>query len=404
MRYRYLAVGKDGARAEGAMEAPDEAAVLAALTAKGLTPLSVRRSRFLAALGAERRVLGARITLTDKIFLTRYLSLMLRVNTDLFKAINILIADFRKPAMKAILTEIRGALERGQPFYATFARHREQFSPVFVNMIKAGEASGTLERVLADLSRSLDREKAFKGKLRSALVYPAILFVLSVVIVFFLLTFALPKIAGIFEGGGIEPPLFSRVVFGVGLFLGNYIGLFLLTFGVLAVGLALVAWRTSWGRRAWQRLVYRTPLVRNFLSKISLERFASVMSSLLRSGLPITEAIETTADAVGQAELRDALQRIARQGVARGVSLGESFGREPVFPAVVRNLVAISERAGHLDEVLATLAEFYEGEIDTGLKTFIAFVEPIMLLFIGMVVGVIALSIIVPIYQLVGQF
>lgn len=404
MKYTYIAIQPNGQKMEGAFEAQSEGEVLAMLAGKGWRPLSVKSSSFMRVLGGERRIIGQKVTLTDRIFLARYLALMLKVGTDLFKAIDILIADFKRPAIKAILGEIRSSLERGQPFYSTFARYPQYFSPVFVNMIKAGESSGTLERVLEDLSASLEREKAFKGKVRSALVYPIILLALSLVIVVFLLSFALPKIAGIFEGGGITPPTFSRVVFAVGLFLGKYIFWLLSIFALLAGSCALFFWKSKIGRRVWRRMLYRTPFIRTLLHQIAIQRFAAVFSSLLRSGLSITEALETTADAVFEQDIRDALVRISREGVTKGVSLGEAFKREPSFPSVVRNLIAISEKAGHLDEVLATLASFYETEIDAALKTFISFVEPIMLLFIGLVVGVIALSIIVPIYQLVGQF
>ncbi len=404
MKFHYVAAAWNGKIVEDTLEAKSQDEVLSFLATKGLRPISVKTSNFLQAFGGNKSIFAKKINLTDKMFLTRYLALMLRVNTDLFRAIDILIADFRKPALKAILQEVRANLERGQPFYTTFEKYPQFFSAVFTNMIKAGESSGMLEKVLNDLSISLEKEKALKGKVKAALIYPIILIVLSVVIVTFLLTFALPKIAGIFEGSSIKPPLFSRIVFAIGLFLGNYIWIILIAAVIIVGGLALFFTKSVAGRRLLHKILYRTPFIKTLLQKIAIQRFTSVFGSLLRAGLPVNESLETTADAVTQEEVSEALHRIGRQGIAKGVSLGESFRKETVFPSVVTNLIAISEKGGRLDEILKTLSDFYEVEIDASLKTLIAFVEPIMLMIMGLVVGMIALSLIVPIYQLVGQF
>lgn len=404
MKFHYIAVQSDGRSIEGDLVVPSRGHVLAYLAEKGLRPISIQQRGAFASGGAARAFFGQKITITDKIFLTKYLSLMLKVGTGLFKAIDILIADFRKPALKAFLGEVRTALERGEPFYTTFARHDKFFSPVFVNMVKAGETSGNLEKVFFDLSTSLEKEKALTGKVRAALVYPTLLLAVALVILIFLVTVALPKIAGVFAGSGFELPLFSRLVFAVGLFLNRYAWVVLGTFfgGGIAAGVFL--FKTPAGKRVAHRIVGRVPVIANIIRRIAIQRFASILSSLLRSGMPITDALEITADAVGEPEMREGLRRISREGVSRGLTLGDAFRREVAFPLVVTNLIAISEKAGHLDDILATLAEFYESEIDAALKTFVAFIEPAMLVLIGGVVGLIALSIIVPIYQLVGQF
>jgi type II secretory pathway component PulF len=216
--------------------------------------------------------------------------------------------------------------------------------------------------------------------------------------------FALPKIANVFIEGGFEPPAFSKAVFSVGLFLGGN-GAFVFGFlFVLLLG-CFIAYRAS---RAFKRflinLVSSVPLVREVMKKIALQRFANILSSLIRSGIPITDGLEITSSAVGNPELQDALFRISREGLGKGLTVGEAFRREPFFPLTVVNLMAISERAGHLEEVLFTLADFYEKEIDSAIKTLVSFLEPVLLLFIGVIIGVIALSIIIPIYQLTTQF
>jgi type II secretory pathway component PulF len=327
---------------------------------------------------------------------------MLKVGIDLFQAINILLADFEKSTLRALLSEIRDNLERGQPFYATFSHYPQYFSAVFINLIKSGESSGNLEGVFNDLTTSLEKEKDLRSKIKAAIVYPSMLFVLSFLILLFLCTFALPKLANVFSGGGFQPPLFSRIVFGVGLFINEYIWIIL----ILGAGLVVVIWlfaRSQTGQRFLANVILHTPVVKKVIYNLALQHFATTLCSLLRAGVPILEALRITADTVGHPGVRDSILRIANEGVAKGLTLGEAFRRETVFPFVVTNLVAISEKAGHLDEILETLGRFYETEIDASLKTAVTFIEPVLLLFIGVVIGAIALAIIIPVYQLVGQ-
>lgn len=402
MKFSYRAADQTGKVVEGTLEAENTGAVLESLAAKGLRPISVSAEKTVER--KTRSIFGQSISVTDKIFLTRYLALMLRVGTDLFKAINILIANFDKAIVKSLLLEIRTNLEKGQPFYQTFSAYPKYFSPVFVNLVKAGEASGNLEKVFEDLSVNLEKEHELQSKIRSALIYPVILFVLSLFVLLFLISFALPRIASVFQGGGFEPPLFSKIVFTVGLFVGNNIGIILGALAVVIFGGWIFIAKTLAGKRFISALLNVLPVVRTVVYKIALQRFAATLSSLMGAGLPILESLNITADAVVHPGIQDALRRVAKDGVTKGLTLGEAFGREPIFPPVVTNLVAISEKAGHLDQVLKTLADFYDSEISAAVKNLVAFIEPLLLVLIGGVIGLIALSILVPIYQLVTQF
>jgi len=403
MQFHYTAFQPDGKVIEANVDASDQAEVLAFLAKRGLRPISVKAIAPIGESG-RGRFFGQKITVTDKIFLTKYLGLMLKVGTDLFKAIDILIADFDKPSIKAFMLEIRSSLERGQPFHSTFAKYPQYFSPVFVNLLKAGESSGNLNQVLEDLNRSLEKENDLRGKLRAAFIYPVLLIGMAVAILTFLVTFALPRVAEVFSGGGFEPPIFSRIVFAIGLFLGKYIWFILGVGAVLITGLVFFFKKTKTGRLLFSRILARTPIIRSVVNRLATQRFASTFGSLLKSGLPILDAIEITAEAVGEERMKESLRRISREGIAKGITVGDAFKREKMFPAVVSNLIAVSEKAGHLDEILTTLSEFYESEIDSSVKSLVSFIEPALLLAIGVVVAVIALAIIVPIYELVGQF
>ena len=387
---------------EDQVTAKDIGEVLDLLTTHNLKPVSIKPVR--RSVLTAKSIFKGRITLTDQIFLSKYLSLMLKLGTNLLQAITILIEDFQKPVLRSFLFEVRSNLERGRPFYSTFSNYPNVFNKVYVNLIRAGEASGNLEKVFTHLTESLSKEKILRSQIRGALIYPALLMGTSVLILVFLVTFALPRIAGVFLESGFEPPVFSRVVFSVGLFFGS-IGVPLLILLVVGMVAAFFLYRLSpLFKKILFSVISELPVVRDVVKKIALQRFAATLTSLIKAGLPLTEALSITAGTVGHVELERALNRIANEGLAQGLTIGEAFKREPVFPRTVANLMAISEKAGHIEDVLGTLSDFYTSEIDSALKTMVSVLEPVLLLFIGFVIGGIALAIIVPIYQLTTQF
>lgn len=402
MKYAFVAVDRQGARAQGEIDAPTLDLALRQLAAQDLRPISVTPAGQRKARGGS--LLGGSINTTDKIFLTRYLSLMLRVGTDLLSAINILIEDFQKPAVRAFLQEVKGNLAQGQQFYVAFAAHPKSFSPVFVNLVRAAEQSGTLQATFQQLTDQLARDDEINRQVRTAMIYPAILMCVAVVIIAFLSLFALPRISKVFAETAITPPLFSRVVFGVGGFVGDHVYVLLGVALVAVLGFYFGIIRTVTGRRLLSRTLARTPIVRNLYRDLAVQRFASTLSSLLRAGLPIIDALHITADVVGVEAFAVAIRRIADQGLARGLSIADSFRRETVFPGVITNLIAISEKAGHLEEVLGTIADFYATNIQSSIKSLVTFLEPVLLLVMGMMVAVVALAIIIPIYQLTTSF
>lgn len=405
MKFHYIASQSDEKVIEGEMEARGVAEVLEFLASKGMKPLSLKREEGYEVSDKKwLSIFRSRITMADKIFLTKYLALMLKIGTDIFKAIDILISDFDKPAVRAFLYEIRENLENGLPFHTAFENHQEEFSSVFVNLIKAGETSGGLERTFEGLSDKMQKDRELVQQIRSAVVYPMLLVVVSVLVVVFLVSFALPRISKIFTDSSIDPPTFSKIVFGIGGFLNSYIFLILAFFVVFGVTVYFLFTKSPAFKSEIQGILRRLPLVGNLLREISLQRFATTLSALLNSGLPIITALDITADTVGDEGVKEALMRISRDGISKGLTLGEAFKKESIFPKMIINLVSISEKGGNLANVLMTLSDFYESEIKSSIKILVSFLEPLLLLFIGSIVAVIALSIIVPVYQLIGKF
>lgn len=403
MRFHYIATNVSGRTIEGNYEAENSLDVLKYLASQGLKPLSLKILKE-TGKNSSFQIFKKSASISDKIFLTKYLSLMLKIGTDLFRAIDILIADFDNPSLKALLIEIRLGLEKGQPFYYVFAKYPRIFSPVFVNLIKAGEASGNLENVLDQLSISLQRDQNLRNKIKAAITYPIILAIVSVFVLIFLISFALPKIANMFLSGGFEPPAFSKFVFSISLFMSDYMWLIIIALILIILAGWFFAFETLAGRKIFYRFITKLPAVGVVFKKIALQRFVSTLSALLSAGMPILNSLEITADAVGSEEIKSSLLRISREGISKGMTIGEAFKHEPVFPRMVVNLMAISEKAGHIENMLSTMGDFYESEIESSIKSLVSFLEPMLLLVIGMVIAFIALSIIVPIYQLVGQF
>lgn len=403
MRYKYTATQSDGTLVESEMDARDVSEVLRFIAGRGLRPISVKKVR--GGFGSRGLSLfQGKITLTDQIFLSKYIGLMLRIGTSLLQAITILLEDFKKPAIRDFLVQVRTNLEEGRPFYTAFQDRPNTFSSVYINLVRAGETSGNLEEVFQGLTVALSKEKQLKDQIRGALIYPIFLLSASFLILIFLVTFALPRISKVFVEGGFEAPFFSRIVFSVGLFFGTFGWAFILLLVFLVI-LSIYLYKHVLGfqRFVWL-LIGDIPVVKDILQKIALQRFASTFSSLIRAGIHLADALVITSEAVGHREIGEALRRISEEGISKGVTMGEAFKRESVFPQTVRNLIMISERAGRTEEVLDTLADFYTTEIDGSLKTLVSFLEPVLLLFVGGVVGVIALSVIVPIYQLTSQF
>jgi type II secretory pathway component PulF len=402
MEFYYKAFKSNGSVIEGRLDGRTLDEALAKIAGMDAKPLVVKP---IGSAGKREGVFArGRISLEDKVFLTRYLGLMLKVGTDLFKAINILIDDFDKPAVKALLLEIRGNLEKGQPFYTTFARYPKTFSSSFVNLIKAGEVSGKLESVFEGLSVSLEKERDLRQKIKGALMYPVILLIASVFVMVLMVSFTIPRIANVFSGNGVQPPLFSKIVFAIGIFASNNLIVILTLLISVMVGGYIFFARTMVGRNMLYRIGIKTPAIGRVISETSLQQFAATLSSLLSSGMPIIDSLNVTADSISMPELKKALIRIGSEGLAKGLTVGEAFKREPIFPKVVSNLIAVSEKSGNLESILQTLADFYSSSIEGSLKTLVTFIEPILLLFIGVMIGSIALAVIIPVYQLTANF
>ena len=339
----------------------------------------------------------------DRIFLVRNLSTTIKAGLNILEALDIMIADAAKNVMKKILNQAKFNLQKGQPLSATFIQYKKHFPSVFVGMIKAGEASGRLDESFDKLNVYLTKEYNLTKKIKSALAYPVILLVASMGVVSMLLFFVLPRLAKSFQMSKVELPFITRLVIGI----SN-----IFTYSIildLAV-ISLVVWffiyfrKTALGKKVFLTVLLKIPVARDLIKKVALVRFARTLGGLISSGITIVEALNLSAETVGNEFYKKIILDSVEQ-IKSGIPLSKTLSNHHnLFPKLLINMMTVGERTGTLEHVLLTFSDFYEEEMDNTIKDLTTFLEPVLLLFMGLIVGTIALSILLPIYQLVGKF
>lgn len=405
MLYAYEATDKEGAVTQGDFEASSKKAVVEHLRGRGLIPTKIEEK---VARGSSRGrglsfVLFERITPLDRILLVRNLAATVKAGLSISEALDILIADETKNALRNILTQAKTNLQRGQPLSKTFESFKKFFPKVFVGMIKAGEASGKLGETLEELSHHLTREYNLTRRVRSALAYPVLLLSASLGIIVLLMVFVLPRLAKTFTQTGVELPFFTKVLFVIGGFIAaNPIVDFLVIAGV--VWFFIYFRKTPLGRRVFLKIFLMIPIARELVKKIALVRFTRTLGSLISSGTPIVDSLRLSAESVGNESYKKVILESAEK-IKTGIPLSKILGSHPeLFPRFLTSLTVVGERTGTLEHILKTFSNFYDEEVDNTLKDLTTFIEPLLLLVMGLIIGAIAFSIVLPIYQLVGEF
>lgn len=404
MLYTYTAVDERGIMKEGEYDAPNKEAVLTFLARQNLVPISVKEKKAGAAAVKREVVLFQRVNLLDKIFFTKHLAIMLKAGVGVIEAMDILIFDTEKALLKKIYVSVKANLEKGRTLSSAFGDFPRHFSPLFISVISAGEKSGNLVEVLERLSVQMKTEYELKNRIRSAMIYPALLLTASFGIVVLLLTVVLPRLTKTFQETGIKLPAITQFLIDASNWVSAHIVGLSVFFG-LFVAFLIFLWRTIFGQKLLTEIMFRAPIIKGLMKKMIFTRSLHTLAILLKSGIPILEALDITANSIGNIRYKEIFIKIAEEEVARGISLGSAFRHhEKLFPHLVSNMIGIGEKAGSLDVILETLSGFYDEEVDTALKTLVTLLEPILLIIMGVIVAFIALSVILPIYQIVGSF
>lgn len=400
--FRYKARDQTGIALTGTVEADSQIAVSESLRELGYQIVFVEEHRglplFLEQLGKRLR----RTRPHEVIFFTRQLSMMVKAGLPLVDGIQGMAEQPFSPRFKRTTALVVEDLRGGKSFSEALERHPALFSRFYVSMVKSGETAGILSEVLERLAALGQEEMELKGRIRSALAYPCLLVLLSLGIVTFLLVAVLPKFVGIFEESGTSLPLPTMILLWVSRTLTRF---WYVVPVVIAAGVLMIRRysRTPRGRFRVHQWILRLPVFGPLMHKTILARFCRIMASLLKSGIPVVPSLRITADLVGNEVMVQAITHI-RDAVIGGASLAEPFRLSRAFPPTVVQMVAVGERTGTVDQMFFHLGTYYEGEVDQGLRTLTSILEPLLLLGMGLLVGFIALSVLLPIFQLIRVF
>lgn len=393
--FDYTARTRAGARVDGQVEAPDRVGALTAIERLGHVPLTVRQAagkRDKAKGGSRFRLsrpahMGAR----DVSLFTGELCDLLEAGMTLGNALNCLVGRSGESGRGQIITSLRDAIVGGATFSDALGQHPRIFSPIYVNMIRAGEASGALPEVLKRLIVHFERIQSLRQRMTSAMVYPVIVLVMGFGVGVFSITYILPKFKTIFDNmkGGL--PLMTRMLLGMSNWLTRY-GVVMLVFFAL-LGLLLHRYvGTPGGRRWWDRLKLRTPLVRGIVASSIYANFARTLQSLLENGVPVLSALRITSQTVNNAVISDELDK-ARDRVTDGTTISGPLAAGGVFPPMLIDLLAIGEQTGDMPAALGHVAKRYESELDHNVTIFTTALEPILIFVVAVIIGFVAISI-----------
>src|ERR1700688_4645502 len=333
---------------------------------------------------------------------TRQFSVMIDTGLTLVQCLEILAGQQENKVFQKVLIGTRAAVEGGSTLSAAMRQYEKVFDALYVNLVEAGETGGILDTILQRLSSYIEKNVKLKRAVRSALVYPiAVLSVAGAVIVL-LLWKVVPIFSTLFAGLGVALPLPTRIVIGLSNFVGSIFGLLILV-AIVGVVVALNVWyKTPAGRMAIDSVLLKLPLIGLLLRKIAVARFTRTLGTLISSGVPILEALDITARTAGNAVIEKALLQV-RKALEAGRSLSEPLTETGVFPGMVTQMIGVGEQTGAMDAMLQKIADFYEDEVDAAVKDLLTALEPVMIVFLGLVVGGVVISMYLPLFSLIGK-
>ena len=341
---------------------------------------------------------GERVKLLDLSVATRQLATLLAANLPLMEALNALVDQIDHKELKMVMASIREQVREGSSMAAALNHHPRVFSDVYINMVHAGETSGSLDGMLLRLADFLEHQVKLRNQLIATFTYPIFMLVIGSLILLGLVTFVVPKVTAIFEEMHQSLPLPTVLLINVSHFLSNYWWLLLLLVLVSAVAIERYV-NTSKGRTQYDHLLMRLPLLGRVTLLVALSRFTRTLSTLLMSGVPLLTALDVVKKVVHLTPLEDAIEQ-ARENVREGQSLAEPLRKSGLFPPLITHMIAIGEKSGELEPMLIKVSEAYDNEVETTITTFTALLGPVMILVMGVMILFIVMAVLLPIFEL----
>ena len=399
MLFNYEAFTNSGEKKTGAVEANSKDLAIAAIQRRGLIVSTITESEKKAFFKKDLFE-KKKIPMKDIVTMSRQMSTLFESQIPALKAFLLLSENTPNKKLAGILAEVADDIKGGTYISAALSKHKEAFSEFYVNMIKSGEESGKLTQTFSYLADYLDRQYQLTSKTKNALIYPSFVIGVFVIVMVLMFTFIVPKLSDIIAESGTEVPFFTKIIMGASQIFVNY-GLYMLALVVVLVVLLLRYARTEKGKMYFDRLKISFPIIKNIYQKLYLSRIADNMDTMLSSSIPIVRAIELTSSVVGNIIYRDILKEIT-ESVKTGNSLSASFGMHEEIPSIMSGMIRVGEETGSLGNILKTLGSFYGREVNEAVDSMVSLIEPIMIIALGLGVGVLLASVLMPIYNIAG--
>ncbi|HZN61972.1 MAG TPA: type II secretion system F family protein [Planctomycetota bacterium] len=398
--FTYEARATDGKKVDGSIKAADRNSAMDLIKKKNLTIVQLTEDTGLA---AKRTIFGraprARVKTKDICILTRQLSTMISAGIPLLESLEILCEQASDPGFRRVMDRIIERVRSGTDFSTALGEHPKIFTNIFVNMVKAGEVSGNLDVILTRLAEYLEAIEEIKREVKAAMVYPTVSLVMILSITAGLVVGIVPKFKVIFDQLGMtELPWITQMLLDISWFLQNQyiVAIFLIAGSITGF---IMFKRSKGGKKVWHRFLLNMPIFGQLVRKVAISRFARTFSTLIQSGVPMLGALDIVAGTAGNVIIEEAVLK-AKDAVSRGETLGEPLAATKVFPPMVTRMIAIGEKTGALEKLLAKISEFYDAEVKAAVKALTSLIEPLMIGFMGLIVGGIVLAIFMPIIEL----
>ena len=395
--YTWKGRSRGGRVQEGVLVADSKEAVIAMLRRQQIIVTAVTEK------GKEFALpkLGGGVSKKDLAIFTRQFSVMIDAGLPLVQCLEILGGQQANRTFQRVLFQVRQDIEGGSSLAEALRKHPKVFDDLYCNMVAAGEAGGILDTILQRLSVYIEKIVKLRGAVRSALIYPTAVIVIATVVVWVILTFVIPVFATLYTGLGVALPLPTRITIMLSKFLGSFWWAILGTLG--STFYALYRYKKTYrGRRVLDKIMLRIPVIGSLLKKIAVARFCRTLSTLVSSGVPILDGLEITARTSGNSIVEDAIMT-TRKSVEEGKTISEPLKSTDVFPQMVAQMIAVGEHTGALDTMLSKIADFYEDEVDEATANLLALLEPIIIGFLGVVIGGIVISMYLPMFALISK-
>jgi type IV pilus assembly protein PilC len=396
--YTYRGVNRAGANVAGERDAGSKAELTAVLRREqiNVSKLSEKGKEF------SIPTFGTGVDQKELAIFTRQFSVMIDAGLPLVQCLEILGGQQENKSFKKILSGVRASVEGGATLSVSMKQYEKVFDPLYYNMVEAGETGGILDTILQRLSTYIEKNVKLKRAVRSALIYPVSVLGIAGMVITLLLWKVVPIFVTLFNGLDVDLPMPTRIVIGLSNFVGSIYGLLIFVF-FIGAGIAIKFWYgTPAGRMAIDRLMLKVPVIGPVLRKIAVARFTRTLGTLISSGVPILEGLDITARTSGNAVVEKAIAD-TRKAVEAGRSLVDPLKETDVFPGMVTQMIGVGEQTGAMDAMLQKIADFYEDEVDAAVKDLLTAIEPVMIVFLGVVVGGVVISMYLPLFSLINK-